>query len=148
MSFHVYIARAGFKETPISPDEWLASASECAELRVEKKLNRHGKMFCNVALKDRRDARLHLTPHGLIDAQEPSKALITIMFRLAAMLGAGVYGENLYRYTSPDNWEQHTALARKARADRREKRRMARRWHACCWALVLIASAMIGWALG
>ncbi|NHZ93312.1 hypothetical protein F2P45_30520 [Massilia sp. CCM 8733] len=148
MSFHVYIARAGFKETPIGPDEWFASASDCAELRVEKHLNRHGTMFCTVTLKDRRNAGLHLTPHGLIDAQEPSKELILTMFRLAAMLGAGVYGENLDRYASPDHWETHTAADRRTRADRREKRKMARRWRACCYALILIAGAMIGWAAG
>ncbi|HEX8610433.1 MAG TPA: hypothetical protein VF800_04030 [Telluria sp.] len=148
MSLHVVIAREGFKETPISQDEWLASASDCAELRVDKHVNRHGKMFCTVALKDQPKASLHLTPHGLVDAQEPSKELIVIMFRLAAVLGAGVYGDSLYRYTSPDNWEKHTAAARKARADRRSKRHMARRWRACCWVLVIVVSAIIGWAAG
>ncbi|NHZ44861.1 hypothetical protein [Massilia aquatica] len=148
MSFHVYIARAGFKETPIGPDEWFASASDCPELRVEKKRSRNGRTFCTVALKDRRDAGLHLTPHGLVDAQEPSKELILTMFRLAAMLGAGVYGDKLYRYTSPEHWETHTAVERKTRADLREKRKMARRWRACTYAVILIAGAMIGWAVG
>ena len=148
MSLHVYIARPGFKETPISADDWFASASTCVELHVEKNLNRAGKTFCTVALKNQRDASLHLTLHGLIDAQEPSKELIVIMFRLAAMLGAGVYGDSLDRYTSPEHWETHTAAARKARAERRDSRRTARRWKACGLALVIIAGALIGWAAG
>lgn len=148
MSLHVYIARAGFKETPIGPDEWFASASDCPELHVEKHRNRNAKMFCTVALKDRRDAGLHLTPHGLVDAQEPSKELIVIMFRLAAKLDAGVYGDKLYRFTSPEHWETHTAVDRKTRADRSEQRKMARRWRACGYAVILIAGAMIGWAVG
>ncbi len=148
MSLHVYIARAGFKETPIGPDEWFASASDCPELRVEKKRSRHGKTFCTVALKHRREAGLHLPPHGLIDAQEPSKELILIMFRLATVLDAGVYGDKLNRYTSPAHWETHTTADRKTRADRREQRKLARRWRACGYAAILIAGAMIGWAVG
>ena len=36
MSYHVYVSREGFKDNPISMDQWLAAARQCNELVVEE----------------------------------------------------------------------------------------------------------------
>ena len=93
MSYHVYIALEGFKETPIPIDAWLAAARQCDEVVVEEEQDRHGETYHSVILKGDKRARLDRTPYGVILAQDPSKELVVAMFKIAQTLNAGVYSE-------------------------------------------------------
>jgi hypothetical protein len=145
MSFHVFIAYQGFKETPIANDAWLAAARQCDELLVTECRNRHGKIYHTVALRANEREWLNLTPYGLVDAQDPSEELIVVMFKIAATLGAGVYSERLKRYLSPEDWVRRTRKYRQARDARREKNSKERRRRIFYWALLIVTSAVVGW---
>lgn len=110
MSYYVHIAREGFKENPIPPDDWLAAARQCDELSVEEIRNRHDEIKgYSVFLKGNRRAKLLRHPSaGVITAQDPSKELIIVMFKLASILNVGVYSDRLKRYESIEDWEKRT----------------------------------------
>lgn len=119
MSYRVYIALDGFKETPIPLDAWLAAASQCDDVTVVEEKNRHGKISDFVILKGDKRARLDLGPDGLVYAQNPSRELIVAMFKLSKILSAGVYSERLHRYSSVEDWERRNERRAKVQKDRR-----------------------------
>jgi len=143
MSYHVYIARAGFKETPISMEDWLAAARNCDELVVERGKNRKSEHHL-VWLRDRRRARSSRSPYGLVFAQDPDKALVAVMFRLAQLLDAGVYSETLERYASVEDWDQRTAEERLHRQQRRAGYKRRRRLRMALAVLFIALGAVIG----
>jgi hypothetical protein len=81
----------------------------------------------------------------VVDAQDPSKELVLVMFKLAIILDAGVYSERLKRYASVEDWERRTKKYRQSLAERREAYRKKRRIRAALWALLIVVSAIIGW---
>lgn len=149
MSYHVYIANPGFKETPISLDAWLTAARQCDDVVVEERKNRYGKISYSVALKggDKR-AWLHLDPYGLVVAQDPSKELVIAMFKLAKTLGAEVYSERLKIYSSIDDWDRRTRKYRQSRDEGRVRYRAQRRLRIAFWIFFLVTCFALGWFLG
>lgn len=145
MSYHVYIAFGGFKETPISLEAWLAAARQCVDVAVIEERNRIGKTIYDVRLKGDESASLHLTPYGLVDAQDPSKELVAAMFKLASGLGADVYSERLKRYTSIEDWEKRTRDYRLKRDERRRLMKMQRFRRFAMFASVLGLSFALAW---
>lgn len=148
MSYHVYIAQDGFKNNPITPPAWLAAARQCDEVAVEEKKNRYGRIHHAVNLKGNTRAWLSLTPYGLVHAQDPSRELVAVMFKLAALLGAGVYSERLKPYRSVEDWERRTANYRQQRDQRRAAYAGRRRLRAALWLAFIIALFVMGWLLG
>jgi hypothetical protein len=144
MSFHVYVSRPGFKDEPISGEEWLAAARNCARLSVVERLNRRGISHHQVMLAGTRKF-LWLTPYGLIHAQDPPEDLVEVMFELAATLGAGVYSERLKRYDSVADWRKRTHRYRASRAAAREIAEGQRRLRLTLWALLVLFSLSAGW---
>lgn len=122
MSFHIYIARDKFKDSPISPEEWFTAATKCDELFIENK-NRKGQIYTIAKLKADKQQRLDITPYGLVHAQNPSKELVAVMFKLADFLNARVYSEKLKPYESVDDWEKRTQHFRDDFVSRRNKYR-------------------------
>lgn len=126
MSFHVYLAKPGWKKTwqdnPITPAEWTAAvnATDALEKIVPpKKQSNH--MALGTRLK--RDGRQRLRwGQGFVNAEAPSEALITVMFMLAEILGAKVYSEKAKPYASVEDWKNRT----KKYYTKREMRRAVR----------------------
>lgn len=144
MSYHVYVARDGFKETPIPYEQWIAAAVKCDELFVEEKKNRKGWISSTVNLKADKKQRLSLTPYGLVHAQNPNKDLVAVMFKLAGLLDAKVYSEELELYESVDDWEKRTRNYREALSA--GKKKYARDWHKrkLFWLMVIAIAVIIG----
>ena len=94
MSYHVYVSKEGFKDNPIPMEEWLAAARRCNELVVEEQTNRQRPNF-RITLRTNRHSRFERTPYGLIHVQAPSKEQVEVMFKLANLLDANVYSEDL-----------------------------------------------------
>lgn len=144
MSYHVYVARDGFKETPIPYEQWIAAATKCDELFVEDKKNRKGWISSTVNLKADKKQRLSLTPYGLVHAQNPNKDLVAVMFKLAGLLDARVYSEELELYESVDDWEKRTRNYREALSA--GKKKYARDWNKrkLFWLMVIAIAVIIG----
>jgi len=143
MSLHVYIAREGFKETPILLPEWLMAARQCEELQIEQRKVK-ARTVVVVTLKGDPRARLSRTPYGLIDAQNPSSGLVSVMFKLAQMLNAGVYSEDLERYDSVEDWDRRTAGYRYNLGLRRAIAKRRRRLSVVILVLFMLFGAVVG----
>jgi len=143
MSYHVYVAKEGFKDNPISENDFLSAARECSDLSVDLVKNRR-RPFYLVTLKADKKARINRTPYGLLDAQHPSIELVTAMFRIAGLLQAGVYSEELDRYQSVDDWKIRTESYR-AELDRKRAVNKRRKWIRI---FLLVLVAIIGASIG
>lgn len=86
MSYHVYIARAGWGETPITLEEWTRAVSDLPELETRRAQRGDGLI---VHLKGVRRQWLRLT-QGCVLSQAPEEDLVSIMFHLATRLDARV----------------------------------------------------------
>jgi hypothetical protein len=126
MSYHVFIAHSGFKDTPIGGEEFANAVRQCPELRLEEMFNQNGKPVHRAYLGKGERVRIGLSIYGLGEAPDPSRAMVESMFRIAAILGAGVYSERLKRYASPDDWERSTQRYRDEQAARRRQERLRR----------------------
>jgi hypothetical protein len=147
MSSRVYIALDRLEETPISFDTWLAAARQCDDVIVLEE-NRHDKIYHFVALKGDKNAQLYLSPYGLVYAQNPSRKLIVVMFKLASILNAGVYSERLNRYNSVGDWERRTRKYRHAQNNHRAKYLKVNRLRVVVRIIsITILSAAFGWLL-
>lgn len=144
MSFHVYISRDGFKDNPIPMDQWLTAVRQCGEVIVEDPTNQQRTNY-RVTLKSNRHARFERTPYGLIHVQAPSREQIEVMFKLANLLDAGVYSEDLDRYVSVEDWEEKTRKFRHARDEHISAYRIKRRIKFGFIILFLFACALIGY---
>jgi len=145
MSMHVYIAREGFKDTPISYDEWVGAAKHCSPIVVEEKRNRKGNVSYIAKLKSDKKQYLSLTPYGLVHAQNPTKELIEAMFLLAPTLNSKVYSERNKAYESVADWEKRTQNYRNKRQERINEYK--RTWYKrkSFWLLVaLVVGLLIG----
>lgn len=147
MSYHVYIARAGFNEQPIPPDAWLAAVRADGRLAVVERPDSAAGPPPVVTLRATGEW-LALTPYGLVQAQDPSAALVAVMFDVAAALDGLVYSERLKPYRSVDDWTRRTAPYRAARDGRRQAARRRRWVSAVLTAVLLVASVGVGWLLG
>lgn len=146
MSYHVYISKEGFKDNPISIDEWLVAARQCNELAVEEQENRRQRYY-DVTLKGNKRSRFERTPYGLIHVQAPSEEQIVVMFKLANLLGAGVYSEELHRYMSVEDWEERTRGYRHSRNKQMSAYRAKRRTKFVLFILFLLASALTAYLI-
>ena len=142
MSFHVYIARPGFKDSPLAREQWLAAARGRPELAALGQ----PEAAC-FALASDSAQRLALDPHGLVHAQNPSRELVVVMFELAEVLGAGVYSEKLRRYSSPQDWEERTRSYRAQHQRQRAQRQRERRRTQLLWAAVALGVLILCWLL-
>lgn len=147
MSYQVYIAREGFRHSPIAPDEWLAAARQCDELAVDDQQNEHGLRILTIHLQADKRAQLNLRSYGMVEAQDPSRDLILVMFKLATLLGAAVYSERLRKYRSIEDWERRTKNYRQTRDERRAKAKRGFRFIMASWVAALAFAVVAGWQL-
>jgi hypothetical protein len=146
MSFHVYVSRPGFKESPISAEEWLGVARKNSRLSVEERQNRLGVKRYEVSLAQGGE-RISLSAYGLIHAQNPSENLVEVMFELASALEAGVYSERLIRYKSVADWRRRSQKYRNATENRLQKATRTKRLRLLLWVTLILLSALLGWYL-
>lgn len=142
MSFHVYIARPGFKDSPLDREQWRAAARSRAELVALGP----PEAAC-FALASDSAQRLALDPHGLVHAQNPSSELIEVMFGLAEVLEAGVYSEKLRRYDSAQDWAERTRSYRAQQQRQRAERQRGRRRTQLLWAAGALGVLLVCWLL-
>lgn len=127
-------------------DQWLAAARQCDELVVEDQTNRQRTNY-RVTLKANRHSRFELTPYGLIHVQAPSREQIVVMFKLASLLDAGVYSEDLHRYISVEDWEERTREYRLDRDKSMSAYRARRRTKLILFILFLLVCALAGYLI-
>ncbi len=144
MSYHIYIAREGFKENPIPNDVWLAAAHRCEELVIKEEKNRENSFF-QVRLKSDRRAKFSRTPYGVIDVQDPTKEQMRVVFKLSAILDAGVYSDELYRYMSLEDWDGKTRSNREKMFLIQKKSWKKRHIKISFFVLIFIACSIIGY---
>lgn len=142
MSFHVYIAHAGFKDSPVDREQWLAAARGRPEL-----VPLGTPEAACFALASDSAQRLSLDPHGLVHTQNPTRELVVVMFELAEVLGAGVYSEKLKRYSSPQDWEARTRSHRAQHQRHRAQLQRARRRTQLLWAAGALGVLLVCWLL-
>jgi len=142
VSLHVYIARPGFKDSPLDRAQWLAAAQGRPELKA---MGGPGSLCFSLASDS--DQCLALDPHGLVHAQNPSRELVVVMFELAEGLGAGVYSEKLKRYSSPQDWEERTRSHRAQHQRHRAQLQRERRRTQLMGAAVVLGVVAVCWLL-
>lgn len=143
MSYHIYVSKEGFKDTPITNEQWVAAAAKCEELYVEERKMRSRKHLF-VSLKTDKQQHISLTPHGLVHAQDPSKDLVSVMFKLATLLDAKVYSEELAPYKSIEDWENKTEKFRTELRNRRRENKIASYKRKFLWFIWIIIAALVG----
>lgn len=148
MSFHVYVARDGFKSSPISVADWVDAARQCSKLVLPDGFNQSGVRISVAMLKSNRRQCLSLDPHGLIHAQDPSQELVEVMFELAALLNAGVYSEKLKRFQSVGDWRERTNSYRMQRGRQLAAARKHKRRRLAIYIAIIASSAVLGWVIG
>lgn len=140
MSFHVYIARPGFKDAPIQREQWLSVA------HGNRKLKGVGNAeTASFSLPSDTSQRLTLDPHGLVHTQNPSRELVAVMFELAELLGAGVYSEKLKRYSSIEDWEERTRSYRAQHQRNRAHAQSTSRKKLLMWFAVVVVATIASW---
>ena len=102
MGSRAYLARSGWRETAISPEEWRTAASSIPELEVHASY-RDDAVFAVLRGSQRRRLNWH---DGYISAHHPDPRLIGILFALAERLGAQVYSEHRRPYLDVADWRQ------------------------------------------
>jgi hypothetical protein len=140
MSFHVYIARPGFKDAPIEREQWLSIAHSNERLKGTRNSD-----AASFLLSSDRTQRLTLDPNGLVHTQNPSRELVVVMFELAERLGAGVYSEKLKRYSSTEEWEERTRSYRAQHQRNMANVQSKRRKKLVMWLAVVVVAAVAGW---
>lgn len=112
MAFRAYVARSGWRETPITPAEWRAAASSLPELEVHASY--HDEAVCAV-LRGSQRRRLSWND-GYISAHHTNERLVAVLFVLAERLGAHVYSEHRRPYLDLADWQE-----RQQRQQRRKR---------------------------
>jgi hypothetical protein len=148
MSFHIYVARKGFKSSPISTADWIDVARQCPKLELADEFNRSGVRISVAKLRSNRRQRLSLDPNGLIHAQDPSQELVEAMFELARLLNAGVYSEKLKRFQSVGDWRDRTNSYRMQRGRQLAEARKNRYRRLVIYIAMVASSAVLGWVIG
>lgn len=149
MSTYVYIALEGLRTSPISEEAWVWAAQQCDELVVEPA--RAGVRSPQIVrLKSDRRATVRLDRFGIAAAKDPSRELISAMFKLASALNADVYSERFHRYASTDDWmrrrQAHRRTFDKQRAYKERQRERLFQFALGC--ALCAASTFAGFLLG
>jgi hypothetical protein len=109
MGLRAYVARSGWRETPITADEWHDAVATLPELEVHQV---HGGGAVRAMLRG--SQRRGLTWHdGYISANHVNARLAASMFVLADRLGAQVYSAHRRPYLDVADWEQRSQRYRR-----------------------------------
>lgn len=148
MSTYLYIAFEGLRDSPISEEEWLSAVKKCSELVVDEARPWSAPGQRVVRLKKDRRATLRLDRFGIAGAQDPSKELIDVMFKVAAQLGAHVYSERFHVYESTDDLVRRRTQHRRIFDKQRAYREKLRAIQISLWITLGAALTLFGLLLG
>ena len=149
MKTYVYIALDGLRTSPISEDAWLSAVQQCDELVVDRAGTAGARGSRVVRLKNDRRATVRLDRFGIASARDPSKDLISVMFKVASALDANVYSEHFNKYASTDDWlRRRTAHRRAFDKQRAFKGGQQQLLHFSLWCGLCTASVVSGFLLG
>lgn len=107
MSYHVYLARAGWKTTSITLGKWRSAATAVPALDVSVR-EPDGGLLVHLAGQRRQWLAWQ---DGVVFAQNPDEQLVGAMFLLAERLGAQVYSERQVPYRDVDDLRRRTQAA-------------------------------------
>lgn len=106
MGTRAFVARHGWKQTPIGLDEWAAAVAQSADLELHQASD--GELTALL----RGSRRRRLTWHdGYLASHHTDARMAAAVFALADRLQAGVYSEHRHRYASLSEWQQHAGAA-------------------------------------
>lgn len=149
MSYHVFIAREGWKDTPISPEEWRVACAATPQLET-KRVGRPDEGRVLAWLRGEKRQWLSLK-EGFVHAQDPTEDLVSVMFAIAETLDAGVYSIRAKRYASVADWRRRTKRYRerlqRGRAEYAKLRLRRRVMFALMFVGCLGAGMLLGWIL-
>lgn len=148
MSTYVYIALEGLRRSPISEEAWLSAVQQCDELVVDKARASGARGQTVVCLKKDRRATVRLDRYGIAGARDPSKELISVMFKVASVLEANVYSERFNKYNSADDWMRRRTSHRRTFNKQRAYSETQHILHFALWCGLCAASAVSGFMLG
>lgn len=112
MGARAFLARSGWRETPITAEEWKVAASGVPELVLH-----HDADSPAVKAVLRGSHRRRLTWHdGYVAAHHANPALVAALFVLADRLGAQVYSEQRRRYADVADWERSNPPLQRTRS--------------------------------
>lgn len=109
MGLRAYLARSGWRETPITADEWHDAVVTLPELEVHH-VQGGGPVRAMLRGSQRRGLSWH---DGYISAHHANARLVAAMFVLADRLGAQVYSAHRRPYLDVADWEQRTQRYRR-----------------------------------
>jgi hypothetical protein len=103
MGTRAFVARHGWKHTPIGLDEWAAAVAQSVDLELHQSPD--GELTALL----RGSRRRRLTWHdGYLAAHHTDARLAAAVFALADRLHADVYSEHRHRYASFAEWQLRT----------------------------------------
>ena len=113
MGTRAFVARRGWKDTPIALDEWAQAVLESPDLELHQ--GPDGELTALL----RGSRRRRLTWHdGYLAVHHTNHRMATAVFALAERLGAGVYSERRHRYADLAEWERRVGGAASSRSER------------------------------
>ncbi|NRF70849.1 hypothetical protein HLB44_27975 [Aquincola sp. S2] len=119
MGLRVYVARSGWRETPITADEWHDAVVTLPELEVH---HVHGGGPVRAMLRGSQRRGLAWND-GYISAHHANARLVAVLFVLADRLGARVYSAHRRPYLDVADWEQRTQRYRRYPGEKGRVRR-------------------------
>jgi hypothetical protein len=105
MGTRAFVARQGWKETPIGLDEWVAAVSRSADLELHQSPD--GELIALLRGSRRRRVTWH---DGYLAAHHTNVRMAEAVFALAERLHADVYSDGRHRYGSLAEWKCHARL--------------------------------------
>jgi hypothetical protein len=112
MERRAFVARHGWKDTPIGRDEWAEAVRQSADLEAHQTPD--GELTALLRGSRRRRVTWH---GGYLASHHTDARLAVAVFALAERLNADVYSEQRHRYASLAEW-QLRAVATAAQRDR------------------------------
>jgi hypothetical protein len=106
MGTRAFVARHGWKDTPIGLEEWAEAVLQSADLEL------HHSPDGELTALLRGSRRRRLTWHdGYLASHHTDARMAAAVFALADRLHADVYSEHRHRYASFADWQRRAGLA-------------------------------------
>lgn len=102
MGTRAFVARHGWKDTPIALDEWAEAVHQSTDLELHQSPD--GELTALLRGSRRRRVTWH---DGYLAAHHTDERMAAAVFALAERLHANVYSERRQRYASLAEWQRH-----------------------------------------
>ena len=113
MGTRAFVARAGWRDTPIGHEEWAEAVRQSTDLEMHRLPD--GELTALLRGSRRRRVTWH---DGYLASHHTDARMAMAVFALAERLQADVYSERRHRYASLEEWHQRVGPAAGHRAER------------------------------